>query len=147
VNGKDTRSADIPDLSTRCADILRFLYEYTADNYGRSPSSREIASAVGLSSTNSVHVYLKRLVEAGYIELVDGGARNIRIVGARYSNPPLPGTAVPDDDNTLDWVGEAYLRQREYLRWQTLGDAMSNALCKEMAQRIEAEILGAGGEL
>jgi SOS-response transcriptional repressor LexA len=80
VIGKDTRSAD----------ILRFLYEYTADNYGRSPSSREIASAVGLSSTNSVHIYLKRLVEAGYIELVDGGARNIRIVGAWYSNPPLP---------------------------------------------------------
>lgn len=145
ANSEPNPPADIPDLSPRSADILRFLYEYTAAHNGMSPTMRTIGDAVGISSTSVTKYNLNILKECGYITLSGAGRqRHIGIVGAQYSNPPLPGsklwkiqhgeyesvpgTAVPDDDVTRIW------------------NAMADHLCKGMQQKLEAEILGAGGE-
>jgi SOS-response transcriptional repressor LexA len=135
--------ADIDGLSPRCADILRFLYEYTAAHNGMSPTMRKIGDAVGISSTSVTKYNLNILQERGYITFGGAGRqRHIGIVGAQYSNPPLPVTAVEDDDSTRAWVDEMYRRRREYQHWAALADAMAAAFSKESAQRIEREILG-----
>lgn len=47
-------------------EILIFVKEYIAEN-GYSPSVREICKGVGLSSTSSVHRYLREMMEDGQI--------------------------------------------------------------------------------
>ncbi len=58
--------------------ILGYLTKYIND-HGYSPSVREIAVAVGLRSTSTVHKYLNELQEDGYIIYADGKRRAISI--------------------------------------------------------------------
>ena len=50
--------------------ILKFIEEQVIEN-GYPPSVREIGKAVGLSSTATVHGYLAKLEEKGYIKKQD----------------------------------------------------------------------------
>ena len=54
------------ELTTRQKQILRYITKQIQTN-GYAPSVREIGRAVGLSSTATVHCYLKKLEELGYI--------------------------------------------------------------------------------
>ena len=47
---------------------------------GFSPTVREIGEAIGLKSTSSVHIYLKRLEEWGYIIRKNECPRAIKVV-------------------------------------------------------------------
>lgn len=47
--------------------ILQFIKDYIAQ-HGYAPSVREIGSAVGLLSTNTVYNHLHRLIELGELE-------------------------------------------------------------------------------
>ena len=47
---------------------------------GYSPTVREIGESVGLKSTSSVHIYLKRLEERGYIVRRSECPRAIKVV-------------------------------------------------------------------
>ena len=60
---KSTRSRGI---NARQSQILDFIRQYIFNN-GYPPSVREIGSAVGLSSSASVHNNLKKLAEAGFV--------------------------------------------------------------------------------
>ncbi len=60
--------------------ILDFMKKQIKEN-GYPPSVREICKAVGLKSTSSVHLYLTRLAEKGYITKKDLKTRAIKIVG------------------------------------------------------------------
>lgn len=56
-----------PELNKREKAILRFI-EKQIMTQGYPPSVREIGKAVGLSSTATVHGYLSKLDEKGYIK-------------------------------------------------------------------------------
>lgn len=65
--------------------ILKYLIDYL-DNNSYPPSYREIASGVGIKSTNSVKKYLDVLEEKGLITRHDAKNRSIEIVKKDYSN-------------------------------------------------------------
>lgn len=67
--------------------LIRFIDDYI-DNYGRSPSTQEIASGTGLSPA-TVSRYLSRMREDGIIDY--SGHRNI--VTKRNTEPVRPRTS------------------------------------------------------
>ena len=72
--------------------ILEYLRAYYAE-YSYSPSVREIAEAVGLKSTSSVHYHLSALKEAGKIDMNANQKRTISLPEAQHSEQiPILGT-------------------------------------------------------
>lgn len=57
-------------ISSRQKEIIEFIKRYQADK-GYSPAVREIAAAVGLASSSTVHGHLERLERRGYIKRGD----------------------------------------------------------------------------
>lgn len=71
------------------AAVLAFITERTA-NGGASPTYREIAAAVGLKSTCSVHRILHRLIKGGLIAAREPWCtRNLYVVGRDVDNSAL----------------------------------------------------------
>ena len=70
---------------------------------GYPPSVREIGSAVGLKSPSTVHFHLKKLAEAGMIEIGAGKGRAIALT--RPPVPPAPQTAEPPAVEGVPIVG------------------------------------------
>ena len=66
-------------LNRREKAILKFL-EKEIEEKGYPPSVREIGKAVGLSSTATVHGYLAKLEEKGYIKKKDKKGRTLRLL-------------------------------------------------------------------
>ena len=62
------------DLNTRERAILKYIEKETQEN-GYAPSVREIGKKVGLRSTATVHGYIARLTELGYIKKEDNNER------------------------------------------------------------------------
>ena len=73
------RKRDNNELTTRQKQILRYITKQIKQN-GYSPSVREIGKAVGLSSTATVHCYLKQLEDLGYIKKESQKGRTLRIL-------------------------------------------------------------------
>ena len=69
--------------------VYEFLNEYI-DAHGYSPSVRDIATATGFASSSTVHLYLSRLEEKGYIEREQRKSRSFRPV-ANQSGIPMLG--------------------------------------------------------
>lgn len=65
-------------LSTKQLNILKCIYDAIHAN-GYPPTVREIGSAIGLSSTSTVHGHLARLEKAGYIERDSSKTRAIEL--------------------------------------------------------------------
>ena len=59
--------------------ILKFIEEQVVEN-GYPPSVREIGKAIGLSSTATVHGYLARLEDKGYIKKQDKKGRTLQLI-------------------------------------------------------------------
>lgn len=68
--------------------ILNYLIEWIAKN-GYAPSVRDIMAAMGYKSTSTVHLYLHRLDELGYIRMEDGKSRAISL-GEGTMRPGVP---------------------------------------------------------
>ena len=69
------------------------VYEYLCehiDKHGYSPSVRDIAAALGFASSSTVHLYLSRLEEKGYIEREANKSRSFRPT-AKHGGIPLLG--------------------------------------------------------
>jgi len=63
-------------------DLERKIYEYITRiirQEGYSPSVRDIQSALSIKSTSTVHSYLARLEQKGYIQKETGKSRTLRI--------------------------------------------------------------------
>ena len=59
-----------------------FVYQaikYYISKYGFSPTIRELCEMVGVSSTGTIHVYLKTLKKKGYIDYIYNRNRTITI--------------------------------------------------------------------
>ncbi len=67
--------------------ILDFIKEQIKEN-GYPPSVREICAAVGLKSTSSVHSYLNKLAEKGYITKTGLKTRALRVIEEETANIP-----------------------------------------------------------
>lgn len=74
--------------------VFDFTQSYIRDN-GFPPSVREICSAVGIKSTATCHLYLKKLEERGLISVGGNKKRAIMLTNAHATpaiNVPLIGT-------------------------------------------------------
>lgn len=67
------------DLGKREKDILSFIEKQIKEN-GYPPSVREIGKSVGLSSTATVHGYLRKLEEKGFIKKENQKGRALKLV-------------------------------------------------------------------
>ena len=70
---------DPNQLNKREKDILKYIQK-NVENKGYPPSVREIGKAVGLSSTATVHSYLSKLAEKGYIKKENQKGRTLRLL-------------------------------------------------------------------
>lgn len=76
------------------------IYDYIAaciQTQGYPPSVREIGEAVGLRSPSTVHFHLKKLADAGFIEIGAGKGRAITL-----THPAAP--SVPEPEEPVDRV-------------------------------------------
>lgn len=76
------------EVSSKLNDVLEYVRRYS-ENYGYSPSIREICSALGIKSTATCHYYLKKLEKNGEINKVSSKKRAI---------------SVKKDDKSVDFV-------------------------------------------
>ena len=82
------RRRDPLELNKREKSILKFI-EKEIDANGYPPSVREIGKAVGLKSTATVHSYLERLEDNGYISRKDKMGRTLQLI--KGGKPYRPG--------------------------------------------------------
>ena len=96
--------------------VFKFIRN-TIRTEGYAPSVRDICSALGIKSTSTVHLYIKRLEEKGYIDRCDGKSRAISVSNRNVSEEPkivrvpligqvragLPITAVENYEGYVDY--------------------------------------------
>ena len=80
-------------LTHRQQEILDLIRDYMRD-HGLPPTRLEIAQILGFRSPNAVESHLKALARKGYLELLSGRSRNIRLLEAA-SPETLSTTSLP----------------------------------------------------
>ena len=73
------KKQDPNKINKREKAILNFIEKQINEN-GYPPSVREIGKAVGLNSTATVHNYLAKLAEKGYIKKENQKGRTLRLI-------------------------------------------------------------------
>ena len=105
---------------------------------GYSPTVRDIREALGIKSTATVHAYLSKLEEKGYIQKQNGKSRTLRI-GEELSAPTtrqipiigrvtagMPILAVENFDGYVDFTEGKY-RKEELFALKVTGTSMIEA--------------------
>lgn len=87
------------DLTDRQRQVLAFIGRH-ADAHGLPPTLQQIADAFGFAQACAAHKHVKRLQQAGYLEVQPNRAHGIRLVqpGGRRGRRATGH----DDDNRLD---------------------------------------------
>lgn len=92
-------------LSARQRFILRFLWNFFQDN-ARWPTYREVAAALGTSSTNLVTIHLRSLARRGLVEPpLDGEGQGRGVRGARLRHVHLQADDTPGGRNLAATLG------------------------------------------
>ncbi|MBQ9748479.1 MAG: transcriptional repressor LexA [Clostridia bacterium] len=68
----------MPNLTEKEKEMYQYLCKVIEEN-GYAPSVRDIQNALGIKSTATVHSYLNRLEDKGYIQKEQGKSRTLRI--------------------------------------------------------------------
>lgn len=76
-------------LTPRQAEILALIQEYISGE-GYPPTRMEIAHAFGFRSPNAAEEHLRALERKGYIELLQGSSRGIRVLESELAPEGLP---------------------------------------------------------
>lgn len=96
----------------------KLIYKYILNcitNDGYSPSVRDICKAVGIKSTSTVHLYIEKLKDKGYLKKSDNISRSLRPNSAEtvYRVPilgkvtaGLPITAIENHDGYYNFSAE-----------------------------------------
>lgn len=123
------------ELNRRQTAVLKFITEFISEN-GISPSIREIADEVGLSSTSSVQFNLDALEDAGYIQRDPTHKRSIRITGWTGASKQVPVMgvvaagmpilAIEDVEEYVTFPGKIS-SDKEVFALKVKGDSMINA--------------------
>lgn len=99
----------LPPLTKKQKEVLDFIEQFVQEN-GYTPSYREIASGLGLSSPSTVHQHIQTLCEKGVINTGDdGSARSIELVETEELSPlsvMLPLAGVITAGEPIDAVEE-----------------------------------------
>lgn len=66
-------------MTERQKEILGTIIKYI-EREGISPTVRELCDITGIKSTSTIHGYIKRLQNQGYIEMIKGSPRSIRVL-------------------------------------------------------------------
>ncbi len=86
-------------LTKRQRMVLEFIEQYIRTS-GYPPTYREIASHLGVSSTNGVNDHLAALERKGYLSRRNQSARTLRILrtadGAPFEPTPIPRDGAPE---------------------------------------------------
>ena len=114
--------------------VYDFLCEHIEEN-GFSPSVRDIMSALGFASPSTVHLYLSRLEQKGYIEREQRKSRSFRPTAKAQNGIPLlgrvhAGLPVTVEENIEDYVdvGSALpYPKNELFALSVVGDSMIDA--------------------
>lgn len=67
------------ELTDKQIEILNIIRDFI-NEYGYSPTVREIGNLANLSSSATVHFHLSNLKKNGYITFIKGKMRTIRII-------------------------------------------------------------------
>jgi repressor LexA len=132
-------------------EILRYLARREAWGEG-SPSVREVGGAVGFRSAQTAHKHLRKLEEAGYVEMEGVRSRGIRLTEKGWEavgQLPMLGRvaagrgleAVPLEDEVYSFVAELLSSRsgkRRYLL-RARGDSMVGAWIGEGSLLIVEE--------
>ncbi len=86
-------------LTEKQKKVLSFIDQFTREN-GYPPSVREIGTAVGLTSTATVHGYLERLEKKGYLDRAALKTRAMRVVNPK--SEPEAETKVTEDEKYME---------------------------------------------
>ena len=116
-------------LNEKQQKVLAFVKERLGD--GIPPSVREIGDACGIKSTSTVHSYLKKLEDEGYIGL----NRAIRLPGESVTRVPLLGKvtaglpilAVEEVEDYVPFSGGSQYAPGELFALRVSGTSMINA--------------------
>ncbi len=113
------------------------IYEYICkvlSEKGYSPSVRDIQNSLGIKSTSTVHVNLKRLEESGYISKEDGKSRTLRVdsVKPRQNQVPILGcvragapiNAEQNFDGYVDFIAPRGYAREDLFALRVEGDSM-----------------------
>ncbi len=119
------------ELTPRQAEVLAFIRE-TIKETGAPPTRAEIAYVFGFSSVNAAEGHLKNLERKGYIELVPGTARGIRLTepnGLPLVGKVAAGMPILSKEHVEDYYpieGELFRPKADFLLRVT-GDSMKDA--------------------
>ncbi len=119
------------ELTPRQAEVLAFIRE-TIKETGAPPTRAEIAYVFGFSSVNAAEGHLKNLERKGYIELVPGTARGIRLTepnGLPLVGKVAAGVPILSKEHVEDYYpieGELFRPKADFLLRVT-GDSMKDA--------------------
>ncbi|HEY0503854.1 MAG TPA: transcriptional repressor LexA [Lysobacter sp.] len=83
------------DLTARQAQILAFIQDHT-DSEGLPPTLQQIADAFGFRQACAAHKHVRRLQDAGHLQVRPNEARGIRL-----ASPAPPRTPRHRDDDRL----------------------------------------------
>lgn len=86
------KKKDSNELNKREKAILKFIEKSQKQN-GYAPSVREIGKAVGLKSTATVHGYLAKLAEKGYIKKESQKGRTLKLLKGGLAEENENGTS------------------------------------------------------
>ena len=98
------------DLTPRQRDVLGFIQAH-AEAEGAPPTLQQIADAFGFRQACAAHKHVRRLQDAGYLEVRPNEARGIRVVGGLAQGgasgragrgSQIPGTRLKLRDDRLD---------------------------------------------
>ena len=84
-----TSMNDLPSLTKRQQQILDLIKDKIADT-GMPPTRAEIAKFFGFKSANAAEEHLKALAKKGYIEMLAGTSRGIRLAEEVIDEQGLP---------------------------------------------------------
>lgn len=121
------------------------MYDYIAESIRKNnypPSVRDIKAALGIKSTSTVHTYINRLAEKGYIEKEGGKSRTLRtsepdrtpsesvklpVIGKIAAGQPVLATEIYDDTDMVEIsLGSKYPAD-ELFALRVRGESMINA--------------------
>lgn len=126
------------DLTEMEQAVYEFIQEkITYDGY--APSVRDIAAALGIRSTSTVHAYMLRLEEKGYIQKEQGKSRAVKI--ERKGEPDkmlrvpilgkvaagVPITAVQTCEGYVDYPASMSRGNSSLFALRVEGESMINA--------------------
>ncbi|MCM6811332.1 transcriptional repressor LexA [Pediococcus pentosaceus] len=84
------------NISTKQLSVLEYIYK-TVNAQGYPPTVREVGSAIGLSSTSTVHGHIDRLQKNGFLEKDPTKPRALEVtklgldaLGVQDKNPTIP---------------------------------------------------------